>query len=369
MKFSIVTPFFNNNEGDYIEKIYNSIINQTYDNWEWIITDDFSNDNTLNVLKTFKDPRIKLITQKKKKELFINPHLYSTGDIVVQVDSDDQMYPKSLEVYNHFFSNNPDVFFMSVGTNYFEDGKFASSHIVYHDEFKNCYEKKIEKDKNWNSLKINFLHINGAWGNLHAWRNLKEIDFNPKNYKNLIYPDLLRALTLEEYGKYLHLPRTLYQNNLRSKSLSQDQMKNHEVIDYCYYLNDVKERRKTDINSYDKRYNDIFEESYMLLHSNLSLEKTSKNVSIFNIEKQKQQKLKELYFDHNLFFDIISEDIDYCFLFVEKQTDLNIIDKLKIKNVTIYTPFFLNKKINLSFLFNRKKEYINFYGCQILVLD
>ena len=40
MKFSIVTSFYNTSE--YVEKLYNSLLSQTYQNWEWIVTDDFS---------------------------------------------------------------------------------------------------------------------------------------------------------------------------------------------------------------------------------------------------------------------------------------------------------------------------------------
>lgn len=367
MKFSIVTSFFNNNEGKYIEKIYDSVLSQTYENWEWIITDDFSNDGTLEKIKKFEDDRIKLVKQKTKKELFINPHTYCTGDVVVQLDSDDEIYPKALEVYHHFFSKNPDVFFMSVGTNYYEDEIFTNSQVIEHGHFDNCFQKKIKKDDNWKNP-YNFLHINGAWGNLHAWRNVKEINFNLNNYQNIIYPDQIRALTLEEYGKYLHLPRTLYQNNIRSKGLSHRERTNDETIDYVLYMHHVKERRKQHIISYDKRFNSIFEESYMMLYSDLSFSKSKKNVSIFNVKEDSKDLLRQLYFDHNLFFDIKSEAIDYYFLFIKEENDLQIIDQIDSNNLTIYTPFYLKRKIDLSKYFDKKKFYNDFFGSQILVV-
>lgn len=368
MKFSIVTPFFNNNEGDYIDNIYNSVIRQTYKNWEWIITDDFSTDGTLEVLKSFKDERIKIISQKKKKELFINPHLYSSGDIVVQLDSDDELYPKALEVYHHFFSKNPNVFFMSVGTNYYENGEFSNSQVIYHGDFDNCFDKKIEKDNNWKNP-YNFLHINGAWGNLQAWRNKKEINFNPNNLQNIIYPDQIRALTLEEYGEYLHLPRTLYQNNIRTKGLSHRERTNDETIDYVLYMHQVKERRKEKIKSYDKRFDSIFEESYMMLFSDLSFSETPKNISIFNIDEKSKEILKELYFDHNLFFNIISESIDFYFFFIKEENDISLINDIKVKNLIIYSPFYLKGKPDLSVFFHRKKTYKEFFGSKILILE
>ena len=368
MKFSIVTPFYNNNEGKYIDEIYNSVISQTHQDWEWVITDDFSSDGTLERLKKFDDPRIRLVTQKEKKELFFNPHLYSYGDIVVQLDSDDKMYPKALEVYNHFFAKYPDVFFMSVGTNYVEEnGEFYSSQIIHHGDFNNCLEKKLIKDDNWKN-NLNFLHFNGAWGNLQAWRNVKEIDFNPKKYKNLIYPDINRALTLEEYGNYLHLPRTLYQNNMRDNSQSQKQMNNDEILEYCFYLEDVKNRRPNKLNSYDKRYNDVFEETYMMLYSDLSFETDRKNISIFNVEPYKEKKIEEIYFDHNLFFNKLSDDIDYYFFFIRNLEDINFVKENNLNGALLYIPFSHDKNINLSDFFSDYKFHKKFYGSQILYI-
>ena len=43
MKFTLVTSFYNGE--NFIEQLYEKIKSQTYKNWEWIVTDDFSNDN------------------------------------------------------------------------------------------------------------------------------------------------------------------------------------------------------------------------------------------------------------------------------------------------------------------------------------
>ena len=44
---SIITATFNSSR--YIRDVYDSLINQTIQNWEWIITDDNSTDNTLSI--------------------------------------------------------------------------------------------------------------------------------------------------------------------------------------------------------------------------------------------------------------------------------------------------------------------------------
>lgn len=308
-KFSIVTPFYNNSN-DNINKTYESVINQTNDNWEWIITDDFSTDDTKDKILKFQSDKIKYVEQKSKKELFFNPQTYSNADIIVQLDSDDEMYPKALEVYEHFFNKYPDVLLMSCSTNYYKDDIYTDSHIIYQGEYNNCLDKKIAKDKNYKNS-FNFLRINGAWGNLQAWRNI-DIDFNPYKFQNLIYMDKYRALTLEEKGKYLHLPRTLYRNNIRKNGVSHRQMTNDESIEYAICYEKIKDRRKDKINSYVKIFDELFLESIPFLYSDLNLVKDKKNISIFGDIKNREL-LKELYFDHNLFFNEKRDDIDYYF--------------------------------------------------------
>ena len=55
MKFSIVTSFYNE-PIELIEAVCQSVLSQTYSNFEWVITDDFSQDEvTTNFVKTFKE--------------------------------------------------------------------------------------------------------------------------------------------------------------------------------------------------------------------------------------------------------------------------------------------------------------------------
>ena len=62
---SIITPTYNSEE--YISVTINSILNQTYSNFELIIIDDFSTDNTLECVKKFDDKRIKIFKNNKNR--------------------------------------------------------------------------------------------------------------------------------------------------------------------------------------------------------------------------------------------------------------------------------------------------------------
>ena len=62
---SIITPSYNSEE--FISETINSIINQTYPNWELLITDDCSTDNTIEIIESYvkNDSRIKLFKLEK----------------------------------------------------------------------------------------------------------------------------------------------------------------------------------------------------------------------------------------------------------------------------------------------------------------
>lgn len=71
-KFAVIVPNCNNDHGDYKGKTFlrnciESILNQTYKNFELVIVDDISNDNSIETIKSYKDDRIHLIQNKRKR--------------------------------------------------------------------------------------------------------------------------------------------------------------------------------------------------------------------------------------------------------------------------------------------------------------
>lgn len=86
---SIVMPLYN--KEDHIEKTINSILNQKYTNYELIIVNDGSTDNSLNIVRKFKDSRIKIINQHNSgisiaKNIGI---INSSYDLIFFIDADD----------------------------------------------------------------------------------------------------------------------------------------------------------------------------------------------------------------------------------------------------------------------------------------
>jgi len=90
VKVSIITPSFN--QGSFIEETISSVLNQSYQNIEYIVMDGGSTDNTLDILRKFdRNPRFKWFSSKDKGQSnAINKGFtMATGSILAWLNSDD----------------------------------------------------------------------------------------------------------------------------------------------------------------------------------------------------------------------------------------------------------------------------------------
>ena len=110
MKFSIIVPVYNTYK--YVDKCLNSIKNQTYDNFEVIIINDGSTDNSIFYINKYLiDKRFKLYN--KQNTGLANTRNYgvkvSSGDYFIFVDSDDYIKEWLLEVLNKTLISNKNL--------------------------------------------------------------------------------------------------------------------------------------------------------------------------------------------------------------------------------------------------------------------
>lgn len=105
---SIILPTFNRE--NLVSRAIFSVINQSYENWELIIVDDCSEDNSITVIERFlKDNRLKLIRNKKNlggsgsRNVGIE---YSKGDFITFLDSDDEYLPDKVKLQVNLFKNS-----------------------------------------------------------------------------------------------------------------------------------------------------------------------------------------------------------------------------------------------------------------------
>jgi len=112
MKFSILIANYNN--GKFFKDCYESLLKQTYKNWEAIIIDDCSTDNSMEIIRnmTANDPRFRIyengknygvgVTKSKLIEL-------SHGQILGFIDPDDAVAPNAIQASIEAFNKNKNI--------------------------------------------------------------------------------------------------------------------------------------------------------------------------------------------------------------------------------------------------------------------
>ncbi|HRP45818.1 MAG TPA: glycosyltransferase family A protein [Ginsengibacter sp.] len=98
---SVLTTAYNREK--YIAEAIESVLASTYTNFELIIVDDFSTDNTVNIARSYeaKDKRVKVYVNEKNLGDYPNRNRaasYAKGKYIKFLDSDDIIYPHGLEV-------------------------------------------------------------------------------------------------------------------------------------------------------------------------------------------------------------------------------------------------------------------------------
>jgi glycosyltransferase involved in cell wall biosynthesis len=124
---SVVMPTYNT-EISILREAVNSILNQTFRDFEFIIIDDGSTDDSVAYLQSLQDKRIRLIRNPKNMGITksLNIGLQAAqGKYIARMDSDDIALPTRLEKQFSFMEKHPDVFI--VGSNVECFGKYSAT--------------------------------------------------------------------------------------------------------------------------------------------------------------------------------------------------------------------------------------------------
>ncbi len=107
---SVVMPVYNS--GRHLKNAIDSILIQSYKNFEFIIINDGSTDNSVEIINSYADTRIKIILNDSNKGLIFSLNKainFSTGKYIVRMDADDLSLPERICEQVKFMENNPEV--------------------------------------------------------------------------------------------------------------------------------------------------------------------------------------------------------------------------------------------------------------------
>ena len=142
IKITVLMPVYNGEK--YLKEAIDSILSQSFKDFELLIINDGSTDNTENLLKSYNDFRIRIIDNKTNKGLIYSLNLgikESKGEFIARMDADDISYPDRLKIQYEFMKNNPDVCVCGTGYQSFGAANFIHSQnkqITIFDLTKNC---------------------------------------------------------------------------------------------------------------------------------------------------------------------------------------------------------------------------------------
>lgn len=152
MKFSIIMPTYN--RAHTLARAINSILTQTYEDWELVVVDDGSSDNTDEVMKFYvNDDRIKYLKQEGHFERVRAMNLafpQAKGDWHCWLDSDDAYIPTYLEYLNAAMYKYGDADVYNFGA------------IVYHDDYHTSFRETFKPEREGDG------HVSFGSGNIGA---------------------------------------------------------------------------------------------------------------------------------------------------------------------------------------------------------
>ena len=266
MKFSVIVPVYNTQK--YLKRCIESVLNQTYKNYEIILINDGSTDNSLEILKKYEsNNKVKIITQKNHglsytRNVGIS---HATGDYVILLDSDDFLEKDLFKVlnlniknedmikfnYNYYFGNGEKKTIQSVK---FEDNsgqealrKLISEKKVFEMSCIYTYKKdyiknfKFEEGKYHEDLGLIPLMI-------YETKKISSIDYIGYNYDQTNINSITAKNSMEkEYKKALDV---MYFFN-KVKGIYADKYL------LSFYANAVINKYKKLNKSYKKDYKDL----------------------------------------------------------------------------------------------------------------
>ncbi len=121
------------NAEKYLKEAIQSVLTQTYENFEFIIVDDGSEDNSLSIINQIKDERIRLIVNEKNKGLIysLNKGLETAvGKYVIRMDADDISDPERFDTQIRYMEKHPEIGISGTAYQSFGEGFSSKTRIL-----------------------------------------------------------------------------------------------------------------------------------------------------------------------------------------------------------------------------------------------
>lgn len=223
---SVVIPTFNSS--NFIEETIRSVENQTYQNYEIIVVDDGSNDNTVDIVKNIilRNSRIRLF-EIDHSGLPAFPRNYgiqkSTGEFVAFLDSDDLWDPHKLHEQLIEFKKNPELLFVYSTSITFGYPSFLSPHFELLPLFFKAARNHNDLMKKGNSITLSSVLVRKD-----IIIKLNGFDLDPQ----LQIEDYDLWLRISKLGSFKYIPKIHVYYRIHPSQYSADWETKEKRLDY-----------------------------------------------------------------------------------------------------------------------------------------
>lgn len=256
MLFSILIANYNN--GHFFKDSYQSVIAQTYANWEVIIVDDCSTDDSVSVIKQLigDDNRFKFFLNEENKGCGYTKNKcaeLATGEISGFLDPDDAIKDDALELMVDLHKKFDDVAIIT--------SKYELVDLEMNFTKDSLYGSAIPNNKSY------LTYANGALTHFATFKQKKYLQTGgiDPTMKRAVDQDLYYKL--EEQGRHLFLDKVLYQYRIHQNSISNNENLYKAHYWHFYAMKKAYKRRKRlelKIDNFSKKYINEYVSNYYL---------------------------------------------------------------------------------------------------------
>lgn len=334
VKVSIVMPVYNGEK--YLKIAIDSILNQSFKDFEFIIIDDGSSDKSTEIIRLYNDERIVFIKNTINMGLIFSLNLgleSAKGKYIARMDQDDKSYLNRIEEQVKYMDEHPEIILTSTNARLFNESGF--SYLL---------KKKITLEK----LKTNLLFSNCI---VHPSVMLRK-DYL-KDY-NLNYD--LEYKGIEDYGLWLKM-------SIQNAKLA---IIPKVLLDYRINIGSITTNNLKDLKDYIIRLSRIFYKELNYANFEITNEEAKLHAELFLIEMINQNFSYSIGQVENYFQKIVEKNKEYstynkeilkeelitmlikCIVINGKFNDLKKSYFYEVRNYNFFKYFLLKSKFILK---------------------
>jgi glycosyltransferase involved in cell wall biosynthesis len=220
---SIITPTYNTSP-DVLARTWNSLKQQTFTDWEWVIWDDSTNEEAWRQLYGFcSDERYKISMHRSHVhsgsigDVKRNGFMVAKGDILLELDHDDELYPDCLDEVAKAFSDQTIGFVYSDWCEILENGVSGRYPEGWGFGYGSDYWSEEHGVWAMSAPEINpttMKHIVSAPNHVRAWRADVYRKLNGHNPAYVVADDYELVVRTFLETKFLHINKLLYKQHI-----------------------------------------------------------------------------------------------------------------------------------------------------------